>query len=222
MARGNPNFGKKKIEKETENIVQEINVDELVAKAVAEALAKQKAELLSQIPIEQEKPKKIKHRFIPEHARIRLQTNVEGKFIITDTRGQSFFYELNGYRDSLTVSFKELKNYYGKNYVLFTSGKLAITDVTVDVEVELDDVIRDLNLTNIYFNEKKISPIEIEKLFSNAMDIKEFEDKVRNSSEVAETIVEVGHILYKRSIFTDNTKMNFLRQQFRDTNLFTR
>lgn len=228
--RGNPSWVKKdkEVKNENEQIIEnqievekKDDIDALIAKAVAEALKKQKIELMSQIP-NQPKTKKTKHRFIPEHARVRLQTNVDGKFIINDTRGQSFFYELNGYGDSVTISFKELKNYYGKNYVLFTSGKLAITEVIVDTEVELEDVIRDLNLTNIYYNEKKISPIDIEKLFSKEVTIEEFENKVKNSNEVAETIVEVGYVLYRKGLFNDNSKMNFLRQQFRNPNLFTK
>jgi DNA primase large subunit len=222
--KGNPNWTKKSTDDEvniddkvvTEDKKTDLNIDNLVAKAVAEALAKQEKTNIKA------KTKNIKYKFIPEQTSVRVQTNVGGKFIINDSRGQSFFYELNGYGDSVTIPFKELKNYYGKNYTLFTSGKLAIIDVVSDADIELEDVINDLNLTKIYFNDNKVSPINIETLFYDEIEINEFENKIRNSDEVAETIVEVGYILYKNGTFNDNSKMNFLRQQFRNPDLFTK
>lgn len=225
MPKGNPNWKKKDdtqtlVEKGLENQSDSpaLNVDELIAKAVADALEKQRLE------IHMEKPpiKKIKHNFIPDHARVRISTNIDGKFIISDTRGQNFFIELNGYKDSTTISFKDLKNFYGKNYTLFTSGKLVVADVSSDSEIELVDVIRDLNLNKIYLDNKKVSPIDIENLFTDNIQASEFESKLKNSTEIVETIVEVGHILYKQGQFSDNNKMNIIRQMFRNPSLFTR
>lgn len=225
MARGNPNFGKKNTEninKDTENndtSIQNINeqtstnIDELIARAVAEALEKQKKDFESI-------GKKPRNKFVPENARVRIETNIGGKFIMSDNRGQNFFVELNGYKDSTTIIFKDLKNFHGRNYKLFTSGKVAITDVVSDVDIELEDVIKDLNLTKIYFDNNRISPIDIETIFSDNMGLAEFEKKVTNSPEIAETILEVAYILYRRGTFNDNAKMNFLRQIYRNPNLF--
>jgi hypothetical protein len=235
MPRGNPNFNKKNTEnknqadninntkenreteqsniKTPENNQSNIDIQEVIAKAVAEALEKQKKEF-------EFSAKKSRNKFVPDNARVRIETNIGGKFIISDTRGQNFFIELNGYKDGTTISFKDLKNFYGKSYKLFTSGKIVITDVVSDVDIELEDVIKDLNLTKIYFDKNKISPIDIESIFYEDVNLREFENKVTNSPEVAETILEVAYILYRRGTFNDNSKMNFLRQIFRNQNLF--
>ena len=229
MAKDKPTIKKEvspKVVKETKVVETpkvaepQVNMDEIIAKAVADALEKQKQELMTQVA----KPeiKKARYGFIPDHARVRIHTNVDGKFIINDTRGQNFFIELNGYKDNTTIAFKDLKNFYGKNYTLFTSGKLAISDVLAETETELKDVISDLNLTKIYYDENKVSPIDIEELFSDETSVGDFEFKLKNSTEVAETIVEVGYILYRQGLFSNNNKMNVIRQLFRDPNLFTK
>jgi hypothetical protein len=105
---------------------------------------------------------------------------------------------------------------------MFTTGSIAIVDVVSDVDIEVEDVIQDLGLTKIYYNKDKVSPLEIEALFSNDTSISDFETKVKNSTEIYETIIEVAHVLYKRGAFTDNSKMNFLRQHFRNSVLFTK
>lgn len=222
MPRGNPNFSKKNKDNNIENTSiptqntdtqSAINIDELIAKAVTEALEKQKKDFEST-------GKKSRSKFVPENARVRIETNIGGKFIMSDNRGQNFFIELNGYKDSTTIIFKDLKNFHGRNYKLFTSGKVAITDVISDVDIELEDVIKDLNLTKIYFDENRISPMNIEIIFNDDMGLAEFERKVTNSPEIAETILEVAYILYRRGTFNNNAKMNFLRQIYKNPNLF--
>jgi hypothetical protein len=203
---------------EIENKSSDINIQDIIAKAVAEALEKQAKEIAQT----QTTTKPKKNKYVPENARIRLESNDNGKIIISDQRGQNFFLELNGYKDNVTMSFKDLKNFHGKHYTMFNSGILTIVDIATDADIEVEDVIKDLGLTKIYYDPKKINPNEIEEVFTSDCSITDFENKVRNSVEIAESIIAVAHILYKRGIFTDNSKMNFLRQHFRNSVLFTR
>lgn len=217
-----------------------INTDELIAKAVAEALAKQKLELDLQLekakeelqnsikieaikPVQISKPSQEKkvRRFIPDDARIRIEQNIGGNFIIADTRGNGYFIELTGYRDSTTMSFKDLKNFHGRNHTFLNSGKLIITDIISDADICVEDAITDLNLAKIYNNDKMIRPDEIEDYLLTDIPVEEFSSKLKNSTDTMETIVEVAVILFKRGQFTDNTKMNEIRQLLRNSALFT-
>jgi hypothetical protein len=212
-----------------------INIDEAIAKAVAVALAQKEAEFQKQLEqvksnvetkveikaVETPKFGKSGRRFIPDNTRIRIEQNIDGKFLISDNRGQNFFIELNGYKDSTTMAYKDLKNFYGRSHTFFTSGKLAITDVVSDSEITLEDVIYDLNLQKTYYDEKRVSPVDVENLFYDDVTTVEFEKKLQNSLEIAETMLEVAYVLYKRGQFSDNAKMNVFRQILRNPQLFT-
>lgn len=163
-----------------------------------------------------------RRRFIPDDARIRIELNIDGKFIIADTRGNNYFVELNGYKDTTTISFKDLKNFHGKNHSFLNKGKIIVTDVISDSEVDIQDAIEDLNLQRLYNNEEIIRPFEIEDYLSSDISIEEFSTKAEKSREYLETIIEVAVILFKRGQFTDNSKMNKLREITRMPELFTK
>jgi hypothetical protein len=213
--------------KKVETKVDEINIDELVAQKVAEVLAQQKLDLLKQDDSKQvkkvKKPSdKVKRRkFVPDNTLVRIQQSIDGKFIITDKRGSNYFIELNGYGDSTTMNFKDLKNYHGKSHSFLNKGKLKIIDVvSEDGEILFDDVIQDLNLQRIYEDDKKISPLDIEYYLLEEESLSEFSKKVRNSVEILHTIVEVSTIFYNRGEFNDNAKMDVLRQVSKNYDLF--
>jgi hypothetical protein len=213
----------------------EINTEELIAKAVAEAIAKKELELkLEYEKLQAEKTVeftkaetlkltniKSRRKFVPDEARVRIQQNIGGKFIISETRGSSYFIELNGYGDSTTMPFKDLKNFHGRYHSFLNTGKLLLVDVISDSDVALDDVIEDLNLQRIYNNEKSIRPDMIEYFLLEETSIHEFDTKIKNSTDILETIVEIAMVLFKRGQFTDNSKMNVLRQVLRNPELFT-
>jgi hypothetical protein len=211
----------------------EINIDELVAQKVAEILAQKELESTLSKKVEEtiEEPKakvktkpskRIKNRkFVPDNTIIRLEQNVDGKFIIADTRGSNYFIELNGYGDSTTMNFKDLKNYHGKHHSFLNKGKLRIVDVVSENgDIDFEDVIQDLNLQRIYESEKKISPLDIEYYITEEESLNEFSEMVRNSTEILETIVEVASIHYDRGEFNDNAKMDVLRQVSGNYDLF--
>lgn len=219
-----------KIDKKEEGAKLELNINELVAQKVAEILAQKELEKVTIKDEVKEEPKVVKMRpsdrikkrkFVPDNTLIRLEQSIDGKFIISDNRGSNYFIELNGYGDSTTMSFKDLKNYHGKHHSFLNKGKLKIIDVVSENgEIEFEDVIQDLNLQRIYKDEKKISPIDIEYYILEEELINEFSDKVRNSTEILETIIEVATIFYDRGEFNNNSKMDILRQVSGNYDLF--
>jgi hypothetical protein len=224
--------GKSNINMKTNNIEKD-STQELIAKAVAEALAKEKENLKLEIEnelknksIELEKNNSklnIKNRnFVPDDARIRIESNVSGEFMLVDAIGKTYRIKLNGYGYTATISFRELKNFHGNNHSFLNTGKLIITDVISNIDITLDDVIEDFDLQHIYHNEKIIRPFEIDYYLSDKVSIDEFNKKLENSNNLLETIIEVAVILFKKGQFTDNSKMNKLREITRMPELFTR
>lgn len=227
----NKEASKNKTIEKKEDIKSEINIDELVAKKVAEILAQKELEKIQIAEVEniETKSKKIppsknkyrNRKFVPDNTMVRLEQSIDGKFIISDNRGSNYFIELNGYGDSTTMNFKDLKNYHGKHHSFLNKGKIKIIDViSENGEVELEDVIQDLNLQRIYENDKKISPLDIEFYLLEEESLSEFSDKVRNSNEILETLIEVANIYYERGEFNDNSKMDVLRQVSNNYDLF--
>ena len=236
----------KKANKKEDVTMEKDNTQELIAKAVAEALAREKENLKleienelklknihSEVKLEETKPEikvvksnsklNIRNRkFVPDDARIRIESNVGGDFIIADTIGKTYRIKLNGYGYTATISFKELKSFHGNHQSFLNTGKLIITDVISDADVNLDDVIEDFDLQRIYHNEDMIRPFEIEHYLSNSVSIEEFNKKLEKSNDALETIIEVAVILFKRGQFSDNSKMNKLREITRMPELFTK
>jgi hypothetical protein len=233
---GRPKKEKKEKTENTEK--QELNIDEIVAQKVAELMAQKELEL--KLKIEQElkakektenvdkKTKKIKpserrrmRKYVSDDTMVRLEQNIDGKFIIADTRGSNYFIELNGYGDSTTMSFKDLKNYHGKHHTFLNKGKLKIVDVSSEKDdISFEDVIQDLNLQGIYENDEKISPLDIEYYLLEEEDLNVFSKKIRKSKELLEVIVEVSTLFYKDNNFNDNAKMDVLRQVAGNYDLF--
>ena len=247
MPKGKTTTTKKKESKvKEENKNEEVDIQNIIAKVVAEELAKQELKLKSEFDnklkqIEKEKihdtsnsgllekedvlnRSKIKGKlgkFVPDEARVRIEFNMTGKFVFADRRGSNYFAELNGYRDSITVSFRDLKNFHGKNPAFLNRGKIIITDVLSDAEIDVWDVIEDLGLKRLYTNDDIIKPFEIEDYLSDKMPMDDFSQKLQNSTQYLEVIVEVAMILFKRGQFLNNDKMNKFREILRKPQLFT-
>ena len=209
---------------------KEVDIDELVAQKVAEIMAKKAIE--EQSIIQKNTPKKEKRKkpsenirvrkYVPDGTIVRVVQNIDGGFIIGDNRGNSFYYELNGYGDSIVLDFKELKNYHGRHHGSLNKGKIKITSVSSpDPEVGLGDVIEDLNLDGLYFGENNISPLDIEYYLLEEDDLSEFDTKLKNSKAIMGTIVEVSKLLHDQGKFNDNSKMNLIRLASGKHDLFT-
>jgi len=168
------------------------------------------------------KPIKSKFKYIPDNTKIRLKSNIGGLFTFNEDRGKvRSFFQIDNFGQGVTISFEELNLFLSSKPTFIKKGMIAIVDAYSDVDIEVEDVIKDLRLEDLYFNESKINPMKVEDLFDdNITSEKEFEMKLNNSMEMAETVMEAGHILYRKGLFTNNTKMNTIRQIFRKPNLF--
>jgi len=168
------------------------------------------------------KPNKPKYKFIPDHTKIRIKSNISGLFTFHEDKGKTrVYFEINDFGQSTTISFDELCIFITSKPSFIKNGSIAIVDVYSDIDIEVEDVIKDRRLEDLYFNENKINPMYIEDLFDDRKTSnQEFEKKLTNTLEMAETVMESAHVLYKRGIFNNNTKMNAIRQIFRNPNLF--
>lgn len=165
---------------------------------------------------------KSKYKFIPDNTKVRLKSNIGGLFTFNEDRGKiRVFFQIDNFGQSATISFEELSIFISSAPTFINNGSVAIVDAYSDSDITVEDVIIDKRLEKLYFDENKINPMCVEDLFDDSITSeKEFEKKLNNTLEMAETVMEAGHILYKRGLFTNNTKMNTIRQIFRKPNLF--
>ena len=226
----NNNNNKKEIIKPVEKEVikaQEIDIEALIKKVTDEVSGKyedtikdlkNKIEEKEEVKTEVATPNKKKHKFIPDNTKIRLKSNVEGKFIYMEDRGKTrVFLEIDDYGLSTDISYEELRII---KPLIFKTGKLAVEDVLSGEDIELEDLLKDVRFDSFYLDENKVSPIDIENILSNETNISIFEKKVSNTPDMLETLLEVAYVLYRRGQFNDNAKMNYLRQTFNNPNLF--
>ena len=213
----------------------DINMEELIYKKIQDALAQQEEKLKKEFEVKLNETKKENIietktsslqiddniKFIPDQTMIRIKNNVAGKFIIKDNRGNGFFHELNGYGDVTTVPYKDLKIFNNQNRTFLKNGDIIITDVISDGDINIDNVLYDFNLYEIYYNENIIRPYEIEKYLSDKISIEEFSKKIEKSLSWLNTILKVSVILFKKGKFSDNNKMNKIRELTGKQKLFT-
>jgi hypothetical protein len=159
-------------------------------------------------------------KFIPDHTKVRIKSNIEGKFLYRDDRGKTkVFIELNNYGDEALLDYDELKVLHFASGGYLRKGMLAIIDVISDSDITINDVIIDLRLDKQY-NDPLITPINLDILFTDTIDFKTFEQFLVTHKEMAETCLIVSYVLYKQGLFNDNGKMAFLRQSFNNQNLY--
>lgn len=224
---------KKEIETKTENKTPDFDIKSLIQQVTEEVSLKLKSEYESKIldlenklnekvsEVTVVKPKN-KFKFIPDNTKVRLKSNIGGLFLFSEDRGKvRVFFQIDNFGQSATISFEELSIFISSKPSFINSGSIAIVDAYSDVDIDVEDVIRDKRLEKLYFDKDRINPMCVEDLFDDKITSeKEFEKKLNNSLEMAETVMEAGHILYKKGLFTNNTKMNAIRQIFRKPNLF--
>lgn len=218
----------KKIDEAVENEeVIENSVEEVidVKKLIEEALLKQQKEFDKKFKkLESEnaelekkaieiKPKK-KSTLIPKDVEVVVKSNIDGKFGYSiDKGGVNFSLELSDYDDDDTITMKELKSLNSKTKFL-KNGRIAIMDV-LGSEYTVEDVLRSVHLVKLYNHDEKATPNELNELFSDEVNYREFARKIDNSTEIASTILEVAMILYKSGELKDRQKIDFIKQKFR-------
>jgi hypothetical protein len=223
--------------KKEETKIPEFDIKSLIQQVTQEVTEKLKSEYESKISDLENKlnekieaPKvennikvnKNKFKFIPDNTKVRLKSNIGGLFTFSEDRGKvRVFFQIDNFGQSATISFEELGIFISSKPTFINNGSVAIVDAYSDTDITVEDVIIDKRLEKLYFDEDKINPMYVEDLFDDKITSeKEFERKLNNSLEMAETIMEAGHILYRRGLFTNNNKMNIIRQIFRKPNLF--
>lgn len=221
---------------ETDNVIkanQEIDIQALI-KQVTEEVTKQveskyedKIKELEDslnnknIELQEVTTNKKKYKFIPDNTKVRIQSNIDGKFLFTEDRGKiRVFIQLDNFEDSAVISYEELRTFYSSKPNFIRKGQIAITDVYSGEDIDIEDILKDLRLDNIYGIEEKIDPRYLKDLLTDKVNEKDFMSLISNTKEMAETVVEVAYILYRKGQFNDNTKMNYLRQIFGNQNLF--
>lgn len=216
-----PNVKKDVVSTEVKTTSADIDINALMLK-IKELEEQLNSKTVVQVPtVQPSAPTKNKFKFIPDNTKVRIQSNIGGKFIFGEDRGKvRVFFQIDGFGESAVVSYEELRIFVSSKPTFVKKGHIAIVDVYSDADITLEDVINDLRLEKIYFSEDKINPILIESLFSEETSEKEFENKLNNSMDMAETVMEAGHVLYRRGLFNNNSKMNSIRQIFRKPNLF--
>lgn len=197
----------------------ESKISELEKKLIDKEKEAEVSKVENDVKINKNKPK---YKFIPDNTKVRLKSNIGGLFTFNEDRGKvRVFFQIDNFGQSATISFEELGIFISSKPSFINNGSIAIVDAYSDVDIDVEDIIRDKRLEKLYFDENKINPMEIEALFDDSITSeKEFEKKLNNSLEMTETVMEAGHILYRRGLFTNNNKMNIIRQIFRKPNLF--
>ncbi len=226
----------------TENKLQStstIDIQKLIEESVSKALIEQSKKYQEEISILkkqfQEETKTLinieteikdddnEFVLIPDNTKIEIRTNLAGKTLLVENRGKTnVFIAMNGYGETARLSYDELCALMGKSNYTFKSGSVAITGIFSDNnKITLKKLIEDRNLVDTYLNKDKISPINVEDLFNDKkVSEREFEKLVNNTPDLADTILEVAYVLYRRGLFNNNSKMNYLRQIFKKPNLF--
>ena len=170
-------------------------------------------EKVVEVPTEQEKE-------IEDSTRLEVRNNLGGTFVLK-AKGTNLHKLLNGYGTKTRIKYSDLDAFYGEHPRAIQNGSLAITKV-IDKGISFEQLIEDVGLEDLYLNDDKISPKNIESLFSDDVDPSRFSRLVDNTPEVADTLLEVSYELWRNGKFNDNTKMNKLRQLFRNPELFSR
>jgi len=156
---------------------------------------------------------------IPDNTRIKIKSNTKGKLVFREDRGKiRVFVKFDKYGAPQNITYEELEILNSSSNHL-ENGRISIVKVMSN-KISQKDVIESLGLEDIYYNDKCISPNEIEYLFSEDVSVTEFRNYYNNSPELKRIIVEVAGILYKSNKFRDNNKMNVLREVLRKADLF--
>ena len=163
-----------------------------------------------------DKPKK---GTIPKELDIVIKSNIDGGFIYSDNKGKTNVYiKLSEMFEEDILSFEELRAFNNGSDWL-KSGQIAIEDVESD-EYDLKDIISGLRLHKLYDNEKSISPNEIEKMFTDEINAKRFDEILLNSDHMADAIVQVALAKIKNGTFNDSIKISYLKQRTLNPALF--
>lgn len=158
---------------------------------------------------------------IPNDVGIVIRSNIDGEFTFSDNSGRTNVYiRLDNLGDEDVVTIEELRAFNNvRDSKWLKSGQISIVDVEDD-NYDVEDIVNALRLNKLYNNEKSIAPNEIEKMFTDEVDSKRFDEILLNSNHLAEAIIQVGLVLKKNGKFNDNAKISLLKQRTRNVSFF--
>jgi hypothetical protein len=167
------------------------------------------------------KTKKSTYKFVPNNTKVKIKSNIDGKFIFMDKKGKiNVYVTLRGYGDVADLDYDEVRVLNTDRGDYFKRGILSVEEVmSEDENITSEDIYRDLRIDKLYKN--KFNPTNFEDLFKDDVTYKVFEKYLLDNKEVAETILIISSILYKQGRFNDNAKMSFFKRNFRNQNLYS-
>lgn len=193
--------------KKEENKKDEVNIEELVAKAVADALAENEKRHKKEIKELEEKLKSGKSSDLKDIS-VEITNNTLGTFVLGSKRDAIITRVLRKYKDSTLLDYKEFRLYYSENKEFFESGELLITDVIGNsTEKELYDDI-------------KFEPIkkDYEELLTG--DYEDFKKFLDNNKASIDNMLDHALELHKKGRFDFASKRDYFRRVTKNFDLF--
>lgn len=212
MGRPKGSTNKKSIdeEKKTENV----NIEEMIQKAVSQALSENEKKHKKEIEelkskLESKDKKDIRFNDIM----IEITNNTHGAFVIGSKRGNITTRVLKDFEDNTLMDYKEFRMYYSENRRFFKRGELLITDVIGDLD--LKQIYDKLKIKD--FNEGYDFETYEELLLGKYNDFEKF---LKDNDDCLDNMLDHAMHLYKQGKFNFNDKINFFRAKTRNYDLF--
>ena len=173
-------------------------------------------EVIKEVIVEKETEKE--SVVIEDNLKIEIKANRRGATVLK-TKGTNLFKKLQKRGAKARIKFEDLDAIMGEKPQLLTKGVISIVR-PVSKDVSLEDIIEELGLEDIYFNEDKISTNYIESVLSDKVDASKFSSLLYSSEDMAKTLLDSAIDLHSQGKFNDGTKISVLRQAFAKPELF--
>lgn len=200
-----------------ENATVVPNLDEIIAKAIANARKEWEKEVVKQpVKVEEETTD------IPDTLKLEVISNVISKFFLKDSDEHPTLNVVFGnYGDKQRITLEQLRSLRNNKPRILEGGMLAIKRVVSEAKkYSIQDVYEELSLTSLYDANGHVTPLTIEKLFDPNLGFNEFSEMINERLEMYDVILELAYDKYRKGQFNDNAKMNFFRQISNNQNLF--
>ena len=209
--------------KETQPATDEngnIDIDAIVAKAVAEALAKQaketakkEKEIITEEPI---------YKYIPDNVKVECMSNIVGTFVLRDdNENPTVNVTLANVGDKARLSYAQLMSLKNKKPDILNRGMLAICRVfSESADITTKDIYIDLDLENLYCNEVEVTPLNIAKLFDEKVTAEEMQAKLTARPYMYDLCLEYAYHLFRQGKFNNYAKMSVFKVMSGKDNLF--
>lgn len=198
-----------------------IDIEKLIAEAVANAVSKVRAEYENSEDIQPEN-KNIEYVDIPDTLKIELVSNVVGKFFLKDREDSPSINTVLGDRgDTIRITYQELNSLKRNKPQILYRGMLAIKRVLTDNKAyTIEQVWDELGLSSLYSKNALATPNNFDRLFEIDVDANQFNQFINNNPDLFDTLLEIGYEKFRKGIFNDNAKMSVFRTLSKNENYF--